>query len=268
MTKQARELINWEQLSRNESAYKTLFHSAQPFEHCVIDNFLTPEGLEALDVGHLMVSAASNELSSDFIFAKAKIESPKIGNLSDALAQFQRELMSQKFEAFLQSITGLQVFLDPDFVGGGLHQGGADSFLEMHADFSRHPRSKSWIRELNILLYLNRGWRSEWGGSLDLRHASTGEATEIEPIENRLVIMLSKGHTLHGYKKITFPPDLYRTSIAAYAYTHDDGTSSVPYSSTQWVPDSRLKAIVARVSNKLVPLKHKWLGSRTAKRAK
>ena len=74
----------------------------------------------------------------------------------------------------------------------------------MHADFSRHPVERTWIRELNILLYCNNGWMPDWGGRLDLEHLISGKTESIDPIENRLVIMLTKSHTLHGYKLFPF----------------------------------------------------------------
>ena len=80
--------------------------------------------------------------------------------------------------------------------------------------------------------------------------------------------MLTKSHTLHGYEKINFPEGRYRTSIAAYAYSIDDGSTNTPYKSTQWAPKGFIKKKLASISNFLVPLKQKFFGSRAAKQAK
>lgn len=123
------------------------------------------------------------------------------------------------------------------------------------------------MRELNILLYLNKNYEKNWGGALDLEHLETGKKASIEPFENRLVVMLSKSHTLHGYKKISFPTGVYRTSIAAYGYIQDDGTNPAGYTSTVWVPKTNsLKKAMAYVMNKLVPIKQKIFGSKTTER--
>ena len=260
--------IDFNQLNQNVEIYKQQYRDASPFELLVIDNFLTDWGLEQIDVPSLSSKAASDEKSSDYLFAKEKIENPNLTNISSALNDLKKELTSGEFSKFLSDVTGKVLFVDEKFVGGGLHQGGEGSFLEMHADFSRHPEKREWIRELNLLLYLNKDWRPEYAGSLDLQNAHTGETKSIEPIENRFVIMLTKEHTIHGYKPINFPPGTFRTSIAAYAYTEDDGTEYVPYRSTTWHPEDRKKSLAAAVFNKLVPIKQKIFGSRTAKRSK
>lgn len=260
--------IDFQSLNAKIETYTLQYQSAAPFELLVIDNFLTDWGLEQIDVESLSSKASSDEKSSDYFFAKEKIENPNLAKISSALDDLKKELVSTEFSEFLSHVTGKALFVDERFVGGGLHQGGEGSFLEMHADFSRHPEKREWIRELNLLLYLNRDWRPEYGGSLDLQNAHSGETTSIEPIENRFVIMLTKEHTIHGYKKINFPSGTFRTSIAAYAYTLDDGTKYVPYRSTTWHPTDTKKTIVASILNKLVPIKQRLFGSRTAKRSK
>ena len=80
--------------------------------------------------------------------------------------------------------------------------------------------------------------------------------------------MLTKQHTIHGYKSINFPDGKMRTSIAAYAYSIDDGTQSVPYASTKWYPNNLTRTLLSLVTNKIVPIKQKYFGSRTANRAK
>jgi Rps23 Pro-64 3,4-dihydroxylase Tpa1-like proline 4-hydroxylase len=262
------DLIDFGSLEGSLPAMRKAYRSATPFEHLVIDGFLTDEGVRLLRAQEFNRKASTQEKSADFMFAKNKIENPRIEDLSDVTRRIRAELLSERFRSILTRIVDMDLFVDPDFTGGGLHQGGKGSFLEMHADFTRHPGKKEWIRELNILLYLNQDYRPEWGGCLDLQHAETGAKGSIAPVENRAVIMLTKPHTLHGYKPIRFPDDRFRTSIAAYAYTLDDGSRDVEYASTTWVPQDPLKRVFASIINPLVAAKQKLLGSRTARRAK
>lgn len=106
--------------------------------------------------------------------------------------------------------------------------------------------------------------------NLDLRHAQTGETASIEPVFNRLVLMLTKDFTLHGYKPINFPRGQFRTSIATYAYSEAASRDAVAdlRTTTTWVPESggAVKSLVARVTPKLVALKQKILGSATARK--
>lgn len=261
------DLIDFQKIEGNIDTLRQRYHNASPFEHLIIDDFLTADALEQVRAEGFNKRASTEEKSSDFIFAKNKIENPRIEDISEVTRRIREELLSDRFRRVLSQIIGLDLFVDPDFTGGGLHQGGKGSFLEMHADFTRHPSKSEWIRELNILLYLNPDYQEAWGGCLDLQHAKTGAKASIAPYENRAVIMLTKRHTLHGYKPIRFPDDRFRTSIAAYAYTLDDGTRDVEYASTTWQPQNPVKRMVATVLNPLVVAKQKLFGSRTARRA-
>ncbi|MGQ7830307.1 2OG-Fe(II) oxygenase [Altererythrobacter sp. Z27] len=260
-------LIDFQRLDRELADLVKQYRNASPFEYVVIDSFLRPHGIEAIRTEGFFSRATTTEKSSDFIFAKNKIENPKIEELSQVTRQLRDELLSPQFADFLSQLMGFEVFIDPSFAGGGLHQGGAGSFLDMHADFTRHPVRNDWIRELNILLYLNPDYQPDWGGQLELEHSETGQKNSVDPVENRLVIMLTKPHTLHGYKPIRFPARRYRTSIAAYAYSLDDGSRHVPYASTSWRPSNPLKRAFAQAWNPIVVAKQKLFGSRTAKRA-
>lgn len=244
------------------------FHDAHPFPLVVLDNVLP------YDVAKQLQDEISKQQdftrSNDYIFARNKFESPRIEEFGVAGCALRNLLLSREMASALSRMYGRPLFIDPDFVGGGLHRGGEASFLDMHVDFNLHPREKRWIRELNILLYLNKDWRPEYGGSLELRNSKTGVTAAIEPLFNRMVIMLTKDHTYHGYKTIRFPAGSFRTSIAAYAYSmageHDDLTKL--RTTTTWAPNdgNRLKALVARVTPGLVSFKQALFGSATARK--
>lgn len=244
------------------------FASGQPFPLLVVDDFLPQSVVD----GVLAEIATYQEFqkSNDYIFAKNKFESPSIEKLGPNGAAIKALLLSPEMAETLSTIYGRPIFVDPDFVGGGLHRGGEGSFLDMHADFNLHPRNRRWIRELNILLYLNQGWQQEYGGSLDLRHADTGETASVEPRFNRLVLMLTKNFTLHGYKPIKFPAGQFRTSIATYAYSAaaTDADLADLSTTTTWVPESggALKSTIAKFTPLLVMMKQKLLGSATARK--
>ncbi len=69
---------------------------------------------------------------------------------------------------FLEALTGIEGLIpDPYFGGAGPHQILPGGFLKVHADFNWHPMLKL-DRRLNLLVYLNRDWREEYGGHLEL----------------------------------------------------------------------------------------------------
>jgi Rps23 Pro-64 3,4-dihydroxylase Tpa1-like proline 4-hydroxylase len=251
----------------NKEAYEN-FKEQSPFPYLVLDNFLP------LEIANKVINEIENfhnfQKSNDYVFAKNKFESPNIeiiGIHCDAIRNF---FLSSEFADVLSSIYGKPLFVDPYFVGGGLHRGGVGSFLDMHADFNLHPINKSWIRELNILLYLNKNWLPEYGGALELRHATTNNFATIEPIFNRLVIMQTNDFTLHGYKRINFPENKFRTSIAAYAYSAAISKEAVTKmrSTTMWVPDGGVKSLIAPIVPALVSLKQRIFGSATGRKNK
>ncbi len=259
--------IDYQRLEALTPTVHAAFKNARPYAHVAIDGFLTPAAYQAVLAA--LPAPREGERSSDYVFAKNKFENPIFDEAAPVLSELRQELVGARFQAFLQALYGKAVFVDADFVGGGLHQGGAGSYLDMHADFSRHPKHREWVRELNILLYLNEGYDEAWGGHLEMHNADDDGKGRVAPVGNRMVIMLTKGHTLHGYKAIHFPPGRMRTSIAAYAYTEDHDFESTPDRSTLWRPDDGnvAKRALASVAPTLVAVKRKFFGSSTAKRA-
>ncbi len=259
--------IDLDKLEALRPTVRQIFLEARPFPHVVIDDFLKPESYKAVLAS--LPSARVSERSSDYVFARNKFENPIFDKAAPVLAELRSELVGGAFVDFLRTLYDKPVFVDPAFVGGGLHQGGAASFLDMHADFSRHPLEREWVRELNILLYLNPGFEVAWGGHLEMEHAHDGATGRVAPLGNRMVIMLTKEHTLHGYKPISFPAGRMRTSIAAYAYTVDHDFVANPERSTLWQPKnaSLAKRMIATITPELVRFKRYLFGSSTARRA-
>jgi len=259
-------VINFNYLESNINRLNDNFLNAHPFEHIVIDNFCEPEKLkQALRVLGTPEESGVNK-SRDFIFAKNKFEKSDFNILCEEFALLKDQLMSERFADFLKKLTEENLFIDPSFHGGGLHQGGKDSFLNMHVDFNYHPLHENWFRNINILIYLNEDWKSEYGGELKLRDGRKkgSRSTLIEPIFNRAVIMFTRDYTFHGYDRITFPEGDYRRSIAAYGYTIK--TPDEAARTTVWYPENEgfFKAFLGKNMPKLVKLKSKILGSGTS----
>ena len=175
------------------------------------------------------------------------------------------DLTSKRFEEWLVYVTNETVFVDAEFYGGGIHQGKAGSFLDMHADFNYHPLKENWFRNLNLLLYLNKDWKKEYGGELRLEHSETGEKTTVDVPFNRFVIMHSRGYTLHGYDPIHFPEGKYRTSIAAYAFTlHNSKMEDSRTTVWHIEKNNPLKYLLSKIWVPAVKFKSKFFKSKTA----
>lgn len=239
------------------------FRSAAPFPLVVIDEFLTPAAADRL----LAEFPASDSMpqSRDYIFGKKRELSSLEGSGPAGLSTWQA-LTGPAFAAFLSSLEGHKLFVDPAFHGGGFHEGGDGSFLDLHVDFNVHPLHPTWLRTLNVLLYLNPDWDESYGGDLVVKASLDDEPRLIEPIHNRAVIMCTSENTYHGYRKMTLPPGVARRSVATYAY-REIAPGSVTARTTGWAPEEAgpLKRALAHHYDRLVRLKNRVAGSGTAR---
>lgn len=259
-------MILFQQIESRIDELRVAFRSAHPFRHVVLGEFGDPDRLASAIKNLPDPRVEGIRSSRDYVFAKNKFEKHDFRSICPELEELYQDFTAERFRVILRAITGEEVFIDPDFFGGGLHQGGSGSFLDLHADFSYHPLHADWFRNLNILLYLNPAWEPEHGGELRLRHRETGDEVSISPMFNRCVIMLTRDYTLHGYERTRFPEGEYRRSLAAYGYSHSDGQHG-KRRSTVWYPDRGgfPKRWLGRSWPKLVWAKNRLFGSGTSK---
>jgi Rps23 Pro-64 3,4-dihydroxylase Tpa1-like proline 4-hydroxylase len=255
-------MIQFDFIEANQDKFRNQFLQAQPFPHIGIDQICDEKKL--LELYHSIPEIDTP--SADYVFAKNKYEKSRYKELGGVFEELYNDLTSDRFKKWLSYITNEEVFVDDSFYGGGIHQGRKGSFLDMHADFNYHPLHKNWFRNLNLLLYINKDWKKEYGGELQLEDKRTGVKTEVDVPFNRLAIMHCRGYTLHGYDPIHFPEGTYRTSIAAYAYTlHEVPKESAR--TTEWhvKKDAGLgKYVLSKVWVPAVKLKSKFSKSKTA----
>jgi len=138
------------------------------------------------------------------------------------------DLLSPKWCAQVADLIGAKHLIG-DVVGGGMHQSGPGAHLDVHVDFDRHPDT-GWRRKVNLLLYLNHGWREEWGGCLELHGGD--EPVVITPEFGRLVIFECSDHSWHGHPTPVAEGHV-RRSLAAYFYDPDDSPQGAGHS-TVW----------------------------------
>lgn len=243
--------------------YVATFQAARPVRHVAIDDFLDADF--AMKLYDDLPQPDSMPKSRDYMFSD-KRELSTLDRHSELSKQVHEIFMSPEFASLCSRLIGHELFIDPEYVGGGFHAGAEGSFLDLHVDFNIHPSHPDWLRELNILLYLNPGWEQSWGGELLLTDNPSSPPVEVEPLFNRLVLMESTDKSFHGYEKINFPPGRSRRSLAAYAYSHIT-EGSVSRRTTGWVPQdaSPVKRLLAKNWNWLVLTKNKFLGSGTLK---
>jgi hypothetical protein len=151
---------------------------------------------------------------------------PMIGKVID-------ELNSPEFVAWLSRLTGIDgLMADPSLEGGGMHQTEAGGFLNMHTDFTHHHHRPGWRRRCNLILYLNDGWRDEWGGAIEFWDRDVKQCVaKYQPLLNNAVIFNTTDISYHGYPDPIAPPqDVTRKSLALYYYTLEADPPSAPRS--------------------------------------
>ncbi len=135
-------------------------------------------------------------------------------------------LNSPEFIEQLKKITGMKaLYPDIGLHGGGLHLLGSGGKLNVHLDYSIHPKLKLQ-RKLNLIIYMTEDWDYEWGGSLEFwSHNSKinrpdKKIVTVDNIFNRAVLFDTTQNSWHGFPKpMTCPEGKYRKSLAVYYLT-------------------------------------------------
>jgi hypothetical protein len=218
-------------LNAEPSPLRERYVSAQPFPHIVIDNLFSDETLDSLLAefprpGDIEWAAFDNATEKKLGY---KYTSP----LGRTLRDFLWEMSSPPVLQFLEALTGVEGLIpDPYFGGAGPHQILPGGFLKIHADFNWHPLLKL-DRRLNLLVYLNKEWREEYGGHLELWDRDMAHCGQrILPVFNRTVVFSTTDFSFHGHPApLACPPGMSRKSVSFYYYTNGrpDEERSAPH---------------------------------------
>ena len=122
---------------------------------------------------------------------------------------------------FLEGLTSIEGLIpDPYFNGGGFHEIKSGGKLGVHADF-RINEKLHLSRRLNLLIYLNKDWKTDFGGDLEIWNRAGSKCIKsIQPIFNRCVVFNTDATSYHGHPDpLNTPPEITRKSAALYYYT-------------------------------------------------
>ncbi len=202
-----------------------------PFPHCVIDNFFDTDIANKLyeNINSLKLEDANSKFTNKKSgreynkFAFSNIEKLPL-SLKDVFVY----LNSFEFIEKLEKITGISglIYGDLKLQGAGVHMIKNEGFLGMHTDFNTYNHSihGKLDRRINLLIYMNKDWKSEYKGDLLMYHPDNiSEVKRIQPIFNRCIIFNTTNKSVHGHPEpLCVPKDLYRKSIAVYYYTKNE----------------------------------------------
>lgn len=202
-----------------QSAHVT-YVNAKPYPHVVFDNFFDPALVES--ILEEFPKPESIRWQKFDNAQEIKLASSVEASFGPTTRLLLYHLNSATFLQFLTTVTGIDNLIsDPLFEGGGLHQIVPGGKLGVHADFNKH-RNFGLDRRLNLLLYLNKDWREEYGGHLQLwdRDMTRCQA-KVLPIFNRVMIFGTTDFTFHGHPDpLQSPAGMTRKSLALYYFSN------------------------------------------------
>lgn len=196
----------------------------KPFDHWVIDDFLPVDTAiqlsnEFMDYNNPSWFCYNNPLEKKKSCNDWYLFPPKT---YEVISYF----CSEKFISNIKSLTGIEnLYPDIGLHGAGWHITGRGGKLNVHLDYSIHPKLNKQ-RKLNLIVYLTEDWNTDWGGNLQFwsndKENNKPESCKkiVDNIFNRAVIFDTTQNSWHGYPEpINCPEGVYRKSIAVYYLT-------------------------------------------------
>lgn len=202
--------------TNNLEEYTDKFNNAEPFEHIIIKDFLNKEIADKICNEYPPnlddYYKYNNPLEIKYAYDDIKNMSPNIQNVFYSLC-------SEKILNMFKIITKKEELqYDPTCHGGGLHIHPNNGRLHMHLDYEKHPILENKQRYLNVILYLTKDWKEEWGGHTELWNENITECRIKSPVEfNTALIFKTTEKSWHGLPEpIKCPEDKFRKTLAFY----------------------------------------------------
>jgi len=205
------------------------YQEAQPFPHIVIDKFLPEIILNSVldefnkneNWWYDIVKWTEPYQVNKFYWPHDIETANNMPNDLPTISALINYLNSHVMLKYLEELTGIDNLISDELLmGGGLHKITSGGKLAIHKDYNVHPVNKMY-RRLNLLIYLNKDWKQEWEGNLELwdKDHSNLEVS-VEPLFNRAVIFTISEDSLHGHPvPLNTPENVNRNSIALYYFT-------------------------------------------------
>jgi len=193
-----------------------------PFDHIVIDDFLDKKLARDLEAEY---PAWDDKM---WYLYDNPIEQKKTLNHWDRFPAVTYHVMSffnsPEFIKNLELLTGIWgLQIDADLHDGGWHGHTAGGRVNVHLDYSIHPKL-GLERRLNLILYITSGWKPAWGGQLGLWAGKCDKmgklCRQVDCVFNRAVLFDTTLNSWHGLPDaIHCPRGVIRKSLAVYYLT-------------------------------------------------
>ena len=193
------------------------FNSAQPCKHIALPNFLEDDVATILFRNFPKLDTLNVKRKS---INENKSEEYHLERYHTQFNELRDYLNSEEMYKWISKITGVEnISSTYDSLGSGIHQGGPGSFVDIHVDVNMNPAAKLH-RRFNLLIYLNKNWKDEYGGALEFWDKDIKNCmAKVMPYFNQAALMITDETSYHGYAKINIPEDESRKSFYCYYYT-------------------------------------------------
>lgn len=204
------------------------FAKAEPFPHAVFDNFLPREVAQRVLDEFPAVGEPIWSFHDNHPLRRGKYMSRDETQMSDYIRHLLYNFNSARFICFLEKLSGITPLLpDPDISGTLRHfrRGGR---LGIHVDYNWHEKLLLY-RRLNIILYLAKDWKPEYGGALELWDAKMKHCVKkVVPAFNRCIIFHTTETSYHGFPDpLNCPEGETRRSFQLYYFTSKPSRKTV-----------------------------------------
>lgn len=236
-TERAPAAIDLDAIARRLAPHAASFAAASPFAHLVLDDFLPADVADALAAEFDDPAIAWQPLHH---VNERKSVFGDLARMGPVAAATVHALYSPAMRATLERLTGItQLIGDPELDGAGLHRTGPGGHLNVHTDALAHGKRRTWSRQLNLIVFLNRDWSDAYRGELELWDADVSRCVQrIAPVFNRCVLFRTTPVSYHGVPDaVACPEGRSRKSLALYYFR--DETRVVPLHPTHYVPRPR-----------------------------
>jgi len=248
-------LLDTDRIGARLRAARDAFATAAPYPHVVLDDFLpeaTADVLAAEIDDPRLVWQPLHHVN------ERKLVHGDLDRMGTTAAAVVRTLQAGPVLHDLECLTGIPDLLgDPELDGAGLHRMERGGYLNVHADALTHAKRRTWSRQLNLIVFLNRDWQDEYRGGLELWSADVQTCVRrIAPVFNRAVLFRTTPTSFHGVPEaIACPAGRTRKSLALYYFR--DEAHVVRLRPTHYVPrpaDSHLRRVLIHADRALLAL--------------
>ena len=205
-----------------------------PYPHLMMDNFLRPQWADVLFTYAKSLKPEESSNKRQMKHCKQKFAYDDIDNFPQPVQHVFQSLTSPAFVSMVECVTGIQDLIagEVKLFGAGFHKILPGGYLDDHCDFNmqEHKELGMLDRRVNLLVYLNKGWKDAYNGHLmmsRLRNGTISYVKGIRPVFNRAVMFSTTNTSVHGHPfPLKCPQGESRDSIALYYYTRNKGSTN------------------------------------------